>query len=91
MKMQIVDRSVKSATTTTHTPGKTTKSLDGRTMEWKGRMEEAAFNWGLKARPTIEQKWSKVTSGGWGVTSRSTEVGNDKRVCKAEHKADWPQ
>lgn len=70
--MQIVDRSVKSATTTTHTPGKTTKSLDGRTMEWKGRMEEAAFNWGLKARPTVEQKWSKVTSGGWGVTSRST-------------------
>lgn len=54
-------------------------------------MEEAAFKWGLKAMPTVEQKWRKATNGGWGGTSRSMEVGDDKRVCKAEHKADWPQ
>lgn len=29
-------------------------------------MEEAAFNWGLKAMPTVEQKWRKATNGGWG-------------------------
>jgi len=64
IKMQIVDRSVKSATRTAHTPGKKTKSLDGRTMAWRGHMEEAAFNWGLKARRTVKQKWRKMTSGG---------------------------
>ena len=89
--MQIVDRSVNSATRTTHTPGKKTKSLDGRTMAWRGHMEEAAFNWGLKARHTIKQKWRKMTSRGAHGTCRSTEVGNDKCVCEAEHRADWPQ
>ena len=38
-----------------------------------GILEEAACYLGLKARPTVKQKWRKMTSQGGHGTCRSTE------------------
>ena len=51
-------------------------------------MEEVAFHLGLDVGLTVKQEWRKRTSRGGHSTCKSTEVGNDKHLWKAERRAE---
>lgn len=87
--MQIVDMSVKSAPTTTHTPGKTESGWENYGP--RRHLGRSCLLPGPEGQAHRQQKWRKMTSQGGHGTCRSTEYGNDKRVCKAEHRAGRPQ